>query len=158
MYADQAEFDPSYVSLGLKAPAPMAHERPDDFRRRLTSGLQAVSPRWSKADIGAMPADAFEIASSQIRADAAIHGRTHLTHALKPRQLKPIEAQTAAGRSAIEYVGGPEAHFVRQFERPARRAVFQSAEAYTAMARDATVASIAHAYHRPLVQTPRATF
>jgi hypothetical protein len=136
----------------------MAFERPDDFRRRLAAGLQALSPRWARADIGTMPADAFEIASSQIRADAISNGKSHHAHGLRPKELKPIDTRTPAGHSAIEYIGGPEAHFVRQFERPARRAVFQSAEAYTAMARDATVASIAHAYHRPLVQAPRATF
>ena len=72
MIADQAEFDPSYGAAGRRAPPPMAHERPDEFRRRLASGLQSLSPRWARADIGTMGDAVFEVASAQIRADAII--------------------------------------------------------------------------------------
>ena len=156
MVAAQSRADALYRGAGrLPAPAPEPHERPAAYERRLADGLRSYSPRWSKANVERMPDDVFAIARDQIYADAATNAKSH---GLEARQLKPIPARTAAGHESVEWVGGPQSWFGRQFERPARRAILKSAEKYAAMSRDATVASIAHAYHRPTVQAPHAAF
>ena len=151
----QGRADSAYTAAGRRAPPPLPLERPEEYRRRLADGVKSYSPRFREVDLSGVVDEGLAVIEQQIYTDAATHGRTH---GLKSRQLKPIETRTAAGHSSIEYVGGPKAHFVRYFERPARRVVFKEPNEYMAMARDATVASIAHAYHRPLVQAPRATF
>jgi hypothetical protein len=151
----QTRADSVYMAASRRAPPPHAYERPDEYRRRLIDGLKVYSPTWQKADLQTVPEDALAVMENQIYADAAANAKKH---GLQARQIRPLPTRTASGHEAIEYVGGDNAWFGRQFERPARRAVFQPAEAYTAMARDAAVASIAHAYHRPLVQAPRASF
>jgi hypothetical protein len=155
MMSFQAKADESYACAGRRAPPPLAHERPDEYRRRLVAGVQSYSPRWAKADIEAIVSDALPIAEQQIYADAATHGRTA---GLAARQIKPIQNRTAAGHTTIEFVGGPEASFVRAFERPARRASFMKPEQYTAMANASQMAKVASAFHRPTVQSPRASF
>ncbi|HEY5204308.1 MAG TPA: hypothetical protein VIJ63_06895, partial [Roseiarcus sp.] len=74
------------------------------------------------------------------------------------RQMRPIEGRTAAGHTQIEWVGGPEASFVNQFRRPARRAVFHSPEAYADMSRTSTMQQIVNTGIRPVVHSPRAGF
>jgi hypothetical protein len=151
----QSRADSAYQAAGRRAPPPLAHERVDAYQRRLVAGVQSYSPRWAKADIDAISADALPIAESQIYADAASHGRTH---GLAARQIREHVSCTSAGHTQVEFVGGPEAHFIRAFERPARRATFRKPEEYTAMARDTQMAAITNAYHRPTVQSPRASF
>jgi hypothetical protein len=155
MAAVQARADSAYQAAGRRAPPPLPMERPDSYQRRLVAGVQSYSPRWAKADIDAISADALPIAESQIYADAASHGRTA---GLRAREIKPIQNRTAAGHTTIEFVGGEEAHFVRAFERPARRAAFMKPEQYTAMANASQMAQVASAFHRPLVHSPRNGF
>jgi hypothetical protein len=155
MSAMQARADESYQVAGRRAPPPLGHERPDEYQRRLIGGVQGYSPRWAKADINAISTDALPIAEQQIYADAATHGRTA---GLQARQIKPIESRTAAGHTTISFVGGPEASFVRQFERPARRAMFMAPEHYQNMANAAAMAGIASVGRRQVVQSPRNGF
>jgi hypothetical protein len=150
----QSRADSAYQAAGRRAPPPLAHKR-DAYQRRLVAGVQSYSPRWAKADIEAISADALPIAEQQIYADAASHGRTA---GLRAREIKPIQNRTAAGHTTVEFVGGEEAHFVRAFERPARRAAFMKPEQYTAMANASQMAQVASAFHRPTVQSPRASF
>jgi hypothetical protein len=76
MTSMQARADEAYQAAGRRAPAPLALESPDEFRRRLVIGLQGYSPRWQKADLGSLVDDALPIAESQVFADALQHGRT----------------------------------------------------------------------------------
>jgi hypothetical protein len=154
----QSRADELFRGAGrLPAPEPHAHERPSTYERLLADALKVYSARWAKADVFAMPADAFKVVQPQIYADAAANARTH---GIAPRQLKPIETRTASGHNAIEYVGGDGAWFGRQFERPARRAVFQEPQQYAAMSRDSQVARVAEVVRtmRPPMQAPRAGF
>jgi hypothetical protein len=151
----QSRADEAYAAASRRAPPPLPLERPAEYRRRLADGVKAYSPRFREVDLSGVVDAGLAVIEGQIYSDAVTHGRTH---GLQSRQLRPIETRTAAGHSAIEWAGGPEASFVRQFERPARRAVFQQPEQYAAMSRDVQVAQIAHAFHRPTVQAPRAAF
>jgi hypothetical protein len=158
MVAAQSRADALYRGAGrLPAPAPEPHERPAAYERRLADGLRIYSPRWSKANVERMPDDAFAIARDQIYADAAANARTH---GLRANELKPIPTRTASGHESVEYVGGPEAWFGKQFSRPARRAVFADQATYSAMTRDANLARVAEVVRtvRPPLQAPRAGF
>jgi hypothetical protein len=153
----QARADAAYVSAGRRAPPPLPLERPDEYRRRLADGVKGYSPRFREVDLSGVVDAGLAVIEQQIYADAVTHGRTH---GLESRQIKPIETRTAAGHSAIEYVGGENGWFGRQFERPARRAVFQQPEQYAAMSRDSQLSRIGQIMHthRPAMQAPRATF
>jgi hypothetical protein len=153
----QARADESYVAAGRRAPEPHAYERPGQYERRLCDGLKVYSERWSKANFTAMNDDAFKVVQAQVLADAAANARTH---GLAARQIKPIESRTASGHTEISYVGGPQSWFGLQFARPARRAVFQPAEAYAAMSRDSQLSRIGQIVHthRPPMQAPRSAF
>jgi hypothetical protein len=153
----QARADEVYRAAGrIGAPAPMNFERPDTYRLRLAEGLQKNSATWKNANLAnALAAGALATAESQIYAEARANGRTA---GLKARELKAIPTRSASGHESTEWVGGPEAHFIRAFERPARRAVFQSAEEYSRQSQAAAMQSIARTYYRPLAQAPRASF
>jgi hypothetical protein len=136
----------------------LALESPDEFRRRLVSGLQVYSPRWQKADLGSLVDDALPIAESQIYADAIANGRTA---GLQAREMRERVRTDHSGHRVVEFDGGPEAHFVRAFERPARRAILPTPEACSKMMQTAAmqrVEQIVRYGQRPTVQAPRAGF
>src|ERR1700722_9174172 len=125
MSSMQARADEAYSAAGRRAPPPLGHERPDEYRRRLADGVKSYSDRWRETNLNVVTDDtALGVIETQIYAHAASHGRTA---GLRAREIKPIQNMTAAGHTTIEFVGGPEAHFVRAFERPARRSNFQKA-------------------------------
>jgi hypothetical protein len=156
MMSFQARADEAYSVAGRRAPPPLAHERPDEYRRRLADGVKGYSPRWSNADLNVVSDDtALGVIETQIYADAASHGRTA---GLRAREIKPIQSRTAAGHTTIEFVGGPESSFVRAFERPVRRVLFRKPEEYSAMTRDVQMAAITHLHHRPTVSAPTSSF
>jgi hypothetical protein len=154
----QARADDLYRGAG-RLPAPLAepHERPQAYERRLVDGLRVYSKRWERADLTKLPDDVFAIAREQVYADAAVNARTH---GIRANELKPISTRTASGHESVEYVGGSEAWFGKQFYRPARRAVFADQATYSAMASDANLARVAEVVRtmRPPLQAPRAGF
>jgi hypothetical protein len=156
----QSRADALYRGAGrLPAPPSEPHERPAAYERRLVDGLRIYSQRWARANVSVMPDDAFAIARDQIYADAAANAKTHGLQA-RQLQLKPIPTRTASGHESVEWVGGPEAWFGKQFERPARRAQFQAPEAYAAMSRDSRLSRIQEVVRTPRspLQAPRAGF
>jgi hypothetical protein len=155
MYADQADFDPAYVSAGRRAPPPMAHERPEPYRRRLAEGLQSYSDRWRAANLNSMADEVFAIAAAQIRADATANAKNA---GLQARQIKEFVSRTPAGHTEVTFRGGPEAHFTQAFARPARRCLFKQPEAYQAMTQASMMQGIVNAGRRPTVQSPRHSF
>lgn len=108
MTSMQARADEAYQAAGRRAPAPLALESPDEFRRRLVIGLQGYSPRWQKADLGSLVDDALPIAESQVFADALQHGRTA---GLQAREIRERVRTDHSGHRVVEFDGGPEAHF-----------------------------------------------
>jgi hypothetical protein len=149
--------DEAYRAAGrMGAPEAYSYERPDSYRLRLAEGLQKHSDTWKNANLSnALAAGAFNVAEEQIYNDARATGRTH---GLKEKEIQEIPGASSAGHRVTEFKGGSQAWFGNTFRREPRRAVFQPVEAYAAMSRDATMRSIAHAYHRPTVQAPRANF
>jgi hypothetical protein len=157
MYADQAVFDQAYVAAGRRAPPPHPFERPDSFKRRLAAGLQSLSTRWATADFQKIPSDALEIAAEQVRADALANGRTA---GLQATEIREIPSTSASGHRTREFVGGPEASFIKRFTRPARRAQFQAPEDYVRMMQTAAMQRVGEVVRtmRPPMQAPRAGF
>jgi hypothetical protein len=157
MVEAQTRADALYRGAGrLPAPPAEPHERPSTYERRLVDGLKVYSERWAKANLAAMPDDAFQIARAQIFADAAANAKTH---GLQARQLKPIPTRTASGHESVEWVGGPNAWFGRQFERPARRAILPTPEECTKMMATAAMQRVSEVIrHRPTPQPLRTGF
>jgi hypothetical protein len=158
MVAAQSRADELYRGAGrLPAPAAEPHERPAAYERRLADGLRIYSERWAKANVSVMPDDAFAVARDQIYADAAANAKTH---GLQARQLKPIPTRTASGHESVEWVGGPNAWFGRQFERPARRAILPTPEECTKMMATSAMQRVGEVVRtmRPPMQAPRAGF
>ena len=125
MLSMQSRAGEAYTAAGRRAPPSLGHERPDEYRRRLADSVKSYSDRWRETNLNVVTDDtALGVIETQIYAHAASHGRTA---GLRAREIKPIQNMTAAEHTTIEFVGGPEAHFVRAFERPARRSNFQKA-------------------------------
>jgi hypothetical protein len=158
MLSMQSRADEAYQAAGRRAPAPLPLEHVDEFRRRLADGVKNYSPRWNKADVSSLPEDAMAIAEQQIYADALQHGRTA---GLQAREIRERVRTDHSGHRVVEFDGGPEAHFVRAFERPARRAILPTPEECTKMAQTAAmqrVEQIVRYGQRPTVSAPRAAF
>jgi hypothetical protein len=104
-----------------------------------------------------MPDNVFQIARDQVLAEAAANAKPY---GLGPKEIREKPGQSHAGHRTVEFVGGPEAHFVRAFERPARRAQFQEPEAYTRMMQTAAMQRVGEIVRtvRPPMQAPRAGF
>ena len=139
MTAMQSRADSAYQSAGRRSPPPHAYERPDEYRRRLADGVKGYSPRWKSADLTALAGDALGVIETQIYADAATNGRTH---GLKPHEIRERVTESGRGHKVIQFDGGEEAHFTRQFSRPPRFGVLKSQAEYAQMSRDANMARI----------------
>lgn len=153
MYADQAEFDPAYAAAYRKAPPPLAHERPGEYRRRLVAGLSGYSDRWRKADFDAMSDDVLAIAGPQVRADAIANGKTA---GLRPGELREI-TKNNGGAVISEFIGDPDTTWFGQtFTRRPAIARLKSHAEYADMARTDAMRQVSEVIrHRPLPQPVR---
>ena len=158
MTAMQGRADSAYQAAGRRAPPPLPLERPGEYHRRLLDGVKGYSPRWKSADLNVVTDEtALSVIERQVYADAATHGRTA---GLKPLEIRELQSTSPGGHRQIEFVGGEEAHFTRQFSREPRLGVFRPREEYEAMSRDAQlsrIGAIVHEY-RPTMAAPRAAF
>ena len=50
MLSMQSRADEAYTAAGRRAPPPLGHERPDEYRRRLADGVKSYSDRWREAN------------------------------------------------------------------------------------------------------------
>jgi hypothetical protein len=156
MLDDQARADSAYQAANRRAPPALPLEQPSAYRRRLADGVKAYSPRWQQADLASMPDDALAVVEQQIYADAVANGRTH---GLKPHEIRERLTESGGGHKVIEFYGGEEAHFTRQFSRPPRLGVLKSQAEYTQMSRDANMARIDQIIRqRPVPQPLRTGF
>jgi hypothetical protein len=46
MLSMQSRADEAYQVAGRRAPPPLGHERPDEYRRRLADDVKGYSARW----------------------------------------------------------------------------------------------------------------
>ena len=145
----QSRADASYIAAGRRAPPALPLERPEEYRRRLADGVKTYSPRWREANLESINDDALGVIETQIYADAASNGKTA---GLRPTEIRPIENRSPAGHTETTFVGGENASFIKQFARPARRAVFADQAEY---ARDGPRRSdFAHHAACPLWRAP----
>ena len=136
----QARADSAYVAANRRAPPALPLERPIEYRRRLAEGLQVYSPSWRGKDLsGVTDEAAFTAIEGQIFADAVANGRTY---GLEPHEIRQRVIPGSSGHTVIEYDGGPDASFIRQFAPAPRLGVFRPREEYERMSRDANLARI----------------
>ena len=108
MLSMQSRADEAYTAAGRRAPPPLGHERPDEYRRRLADGVKSYSDRWREANLNVVADDtALSVIEEQIYADAASHGRTA---GLRAREIKPIQSRTAAGTPRSNLWAAPNRH------------------------------------------------
>jgi hypothetical protein len=158
MVAAQTRADELYRSAGrLPAPQPDPGERPSQYERRLADGLKIYSDRWASANLQKVPDDAFEIVREQIYADAT---KSAKTHGLQETEIRELSSTSASGHRTREFVGGPEASFIKHFTRPARRAQFQAPEDYVRMMQTAAMQRVGEVVRtmRPPMTAPRGGF
>ena len=135
----QARANSAYQAAGRRAPPALPLETPLEFRRRLLAGLQPYSSTWNGKDLsGITDETAFTAIEGQIFADAASNGKTF---GLRPREIRERVSEGHGGHKVIEFDGGPEAHFVRQFSREPRIGVFKTHAEYAAMSECCAMAS-----------------
>jgi hypothetical protein len=158
MLGMQARADDAYRAANRRAPPPLPLENPDQYRLRLADGLKVYSPKWRNVDLrNVADAGALDVAETQVFADAIANGRTH---GLKPYEIRERVTTGHGGHKVIEFDGGPDASFVRQFSREPRLGIFKSHAEYAAMSRDAQlsrIGAIVHEY-RPAMAAPRSSF
>lgn len=119
MVALQVRADDVYAKFGERAPPPMSSEDPAAYERRLVGGLQKHSDRWKDLDISKITEKAaFDQIRDQIYVDAA--ERAKRPNDIAGGKIISRTRQTNTGHTITEFFG-TDAHFVRQFSRPARR-------------------------------------
>jgi hypothetical protein len=161
MQSMQAKADEAYQTARRRAPPPLGHERPDEYRLRLVEGVKRYSPRWKSVDLsrtGAV-AGALDIAETQIFDDARKYGRTA---DLKPGEIRERPITTPAGTRVIEFDGGEGAHFTQQFASPVWKVKrMPSVEECHAMTRNnllSRLTELVPSWARTLVGAPRSAF
>lgn len=117
----QARADAVMVQLGERAAAPLVGESTGAYARRILRGLQKYSDKWAKTNVDAIPNDMFSEVEGQVYADAAAYARR--PNDLKPGTFREVVKSSPTGHTIIEFVGGPEAHFVKGLSRHNRRRV-----------------------------------
>jgi hypothetical protein len=126
MQVTQARFDEAYTKAGRQCEPPHAYERPDTYRQRLIAGLQKYSPKYQGKNLtGITHEEALSGIEREICDDAARFGPSY---GLAPTQIKQITKSSSGGHVIHEFVGGPEAHFTRQFPSNVMRATLPTRE------------------------------
>ncbi|MGH7012555.1 MAG: hypothetical protein ACREEL_00095 [Stellaceae bacterium] len=98
----QARADSLAAKFGEHAPAPMPGERPDNFRRRVLSGLKKFSPQFADFDVARADDALLAVAEPAIyeAAEAVAHAGTATTAA-----LVKVEEADSTGRKITRYYG-----------------------------------------------------
>ena len=117
--AAQARADEVFVAFGERAPRFLPGETEGMYRRRLASTLKKHSKVWSGVDLDTLQSNAFDIGEAQVYADALVAARA--PNDLGVGAIREVSKQTSSGHTVTEFFGGPGAHFVKGFARPARR-------------------------------------
>lgn len=99
----QARADSLGPALGIDITAPLAGERPFEYRRRLAGKFQKFSTATKNIDINAIPEDAFSLIEDRIYADASAAIADPETY--QPGQLIERRTLDAANRPVITYTG-----------------------------------------------------
>ena len=116
----QARCDDSLQPWGIRAPAPVAGEAVDDYRRRLLIEAQKRLPesdQWRRSRVRDLPADVLPNAEQQIydRCRAA----ALRPDSAAPGEIRRVEERDSNGLVQVKWIG--ERSFVRDFATPGRR-------------------------------------
>lgn len=102
----QARADAAYTALGSRAPAFLAGESAQTYRKRLMGGLKSHSKDWKDADIGAInDTAALDTIERRVYADAEYAGRHPVN--LGADELRSIRRVDETGRNVTEFAGSP---------------------------------------------------
>ena len=97
MSRTQSRLDPVYQAAGRRAPPPEPHERPDQFHKRLLSGLTPYSDDWRGKSLSSITdPNALQAVEGHL-SDAA--RRNGPAFGLKENELKPIDRSSGAHKS-----------------------------------------------------------
>jgi hypothetical protein len=119
----QARCDDAMSAYGVRAPSPVAGEDETGYKRRLLELVQERLPSTNalyRVPLGTMRADALEIIGEQILTAAKAMA---FDPESVPRGVKVARSDndTYSGLKVTRWVGGDEAHFIRDLTRPGRR-------------------------------------
>jgi hypothetical protein len=116
----QARCDSVAHMFGKSARQAIRGEKGPAYRRRLVDDYKQYSPNWKDVDLAALPIAAFNVAETQIYADAMTAARSPVN--APADGLRQIKIPREGGLHMYEYVGNPDA-WMRQFKPPVRRRV-----------------------------------
>lgn len=135
----QVRADSVYQELGRRAPPSMPYEYPDEYRVRLLKELQPHSATWKNIDLeGLSEPAALNLVEQQILQEARADAISPVD--IKPHEIRPIVRLDAMTGHTVTRFAGRDTHFVKQFSRVPRQAIFYSKGEYEAMTRDADAA------------------
>ncbi len=116
----QSRADSVFHALGEAAPAPMAGEVPDGYRRRLARILQRYSPDWKHIDLHTVADSVLALAETKIYADALAEAASPTA---PPDQLiMRTRTNPDSGHRITEFFGNGTT-FIRGLKRPSMRGV-----------------------------------
>lgn len=116
----QAKADSVASAFGTSASRPLNGEGLLAYRKRMARGFQKHSKTWGEVDVYVLPKSAFEIAETQIYADAMQAARTPTD--LPLGQLREIRQTDRAGRTISTFHGDMNA-WMNDFKSTKRRLV-----------------------------------
>lgn len=116
----QSRADSVLIQMGKRAEPPLVGESPGQYRRRMASVLQPHSRQWKGVRLDALQDEAFTIAENQIFADAVVAARSPSD--LERGSIRAVRRTMESGHIETTFVGGEDAHFVKQFTPRARHA------------------------------------
>jgi hypothetical protein len=118
-FADaQSRADAVFNGFGQRAPRPLEGETIIDYRKRLATKLKGYSTAWKSVKFSQLPEEAFNIAETQVYADA-ISAATNPTD-LEAGELRQVtKTDPSTGVRTIVFYG--KESFVKQMGRPGRR-------------------------------------
>jgi hypothetical protein len=109
----QEEADPVFQAFNDRAPGPLDGETPTAYKRRLGSKLQAHSPKWREARLGAVSDEAMlDTILADVYADSMVAARAGT--AVPVGTLRKHVQRTDSGHTIITY-DGESASWMNQF-------------------------------------------
>ena len=111
----QAKADSVYAAFGGEAPRAMNGEGKLEYRKRLAAGVKKHS-KWKDVDFSAFDAAAFDVAESQVYADA-MEEAMHPTD-VSDNEMRETTRRTAAGHTVTTFRGPSPTVWMSAFQTP----------------------------------------
>lgn len=102
----QEEADAAFQAFGDRAPAPMDGETPTNYKRRLTTKMQAHSSKWRDTRLSGIADEAtIDVIAADVYADSIAAARAGVD--IPAGQLRKVE-RSSGGHTIIEWEGAPD--------------------------------------------------